>query len=148
MVLCWTGGEQSQTGITSRYPASRSYGSRTERMSRLDTRGSSARVSSEAGRAAPTRLRRRVAVLYFHGGAYALGSAADSVGLAADVSRRVGARACGCREWCHIMRPADVRGSAHRVDHADERVRYWPMVTRRPFGLAVVGRGIDVADGR
>jgi acetyl esterase/lipase len=32
-------------------------------------------------------------VLYFHGGAYALGSAADSVGLAADVSRRVGARA-------------------------------------------------------
>jgi acetyl esterase/lipase len=31
-------------------------------------------------------------VLYFHGGAYALGSAADSVGLAADVSRRVGAR--------------------------------------------------------
>jgi acetyl esterase/lipase len=33
-----------------------------------------------------------VAVLYFHGGAYALGSAADSVGLAADVSRRVGAR--------------------------------------------------------
>ena len=34
-----------------------------------------------------------VAVLYLHGGAYALGSAADSVGLAADVSRRVGARA-------------------------------------------------------
>lgn len=34
-----------------------------------------------------------VVVLYFHGGAYALGSAADSVGLAADVSRRVGARA-------------------------------------------------------
>ncbi|HWE90836.1 MAG TPA: alpha/beta hydrolase [Pseudonocardiaceae bacterium] len=34
-----------------------------------------------------------VAVLYFHGGAYALGSAADSIGLAADVSRRVGARA-------------------------------------------------------
>lgn len=32
-------------------------------------------------------------VLYFHGGAYALGSAPDSVGLAADVSRRVGARA-------------------------------------------------------
>ena len=32
-------------------------------------------------------------VLYFHGGAYVLGSAADSVGLAADVSRRVGARA-------------------------------------------------------
>ena len=34
-----------------------------------------------------------VAVLYFHGGAYALGSAADSVGLAADVSRRAAARA-------------------------------------------------------
>ncbi|HEY3751843.1 MAG TPA: alpha/beta hydrolase [Pseudonocardiaceae bacterium] len=34
-----------------------------------------------------------VALLYFHGGAYALGSAADSVGLAADVARRVGARA-------------------------------------------------------
>ena len=34
-----------------------------------------------------------VTVLYLHGGAYALGSAADSVGLAADVSRRVGARA-------------------------------------------------------
>ncbi|WUH89660.1 alpha/beta hydrolase [Streptomyces sp. NBC_00433] len=34
-----------------------------------------------------------VVVLYFHGGAYALGSAADSVGLAADVSRRVGAKA-------------------------------------------------------
>ncbi|HWG27204.1 alpha/beta hydrolase [Actinospica sp.] len=34
-----------------------------------------------------------VAVLYFHGGAYALGSALDSVGLAADVARRVGARA-------------------------------------------------------
>ncbi|MFI1920376.1 alpha/beta hydrolase [Nocardia sp. NPDC020380] len=34
-----------------------------------------------------------VAVLYLHGSAYALGSAADSVGLAADVSRRVGARA-------------------------------------------------------
>ena len=33
-----------------------------------------------------------VVVLYCHGGAYALGSAADSVGLAADVSRRVGAR--------------------------------------------------------
>lgn len=33
-----------------------------------------------------------VVVLYFHGGAYALGSAADSVGLAADVSRRVGAK--------------------------------------------------------
>ncbi|MEU2620517.1 alpha/beta hydrolase [Streptomyces sp. NPDC007157] len=32
-------------------------------------------------------------VLYFHGGAYAIGSAADAVGLAADVSRRVGARA-------------------------------------------------------
>ena len=34
-----------------------------------------------------------LAVFYLHGGAYALGSAADSVGLAADVSRRVGARA-------------------------------------------------------
>jgi acetyl esterase/lipase len=34
-----------------------------------------------------------VVVLYFHGGAYVLGSAADSVGLAAEVSRRVGARA-------------------------------------------------------
>jgi acetyl esterase/lipase len=34
-----------------------------------------------------------VAVLYLHGGAYVLGSAADSVALAADVSRRVGARA-------------------------------------------------------
>src|ERR1700722_4078845 len=34
-----------------------------------------------------------LAVLYFHGGAYALGSASDSVGLAADVSRRAGARA-------------------------------------------------------
>lgn len=34
-----------------------------------------------------------VAVLYLHGGGYALGSAADSVGLAADVSRRAGARA-------------------------------------------------------
>ena len=33
-----------------------------------------------------------VVILYFHGGAYALGSAADSVGLAADVARRVGAR--------------------------------------------------------
>lgn len=33
------------------------------------------------------------AVLYFHGGAYALGSAADAAGLAADVSRGVGARA-------------------------------------------------------
>ncbi|MGH6655196.1 MAG: alpha/beta hydrolase [Actinocrinis sp.] len=32
-------------------------------------------------------------ILYFHGGAYALGSAADSAALAADVSRRVGARA-------------------------------------------------------
>lgn len=32
-------------------------------------------------------------LLYFHGGAYALGSAPDSVGLAADVVRRVGARA-------------------------------------------------------
>jgi monoterpene epsilon-lactone hydrolase len=32
-------------------------------------------------------------LLYFHGGAYALGSAADSVGLAADVARRSGARA-------------------------------------------------------
>ena len=31
-------------------------------------------------------------VLYFHGGAYVLGSAADSVGLASDVARRVGAR--------------------------------------------------------
>lgn len=34
-----------------------------------------------------------LAILYFHGGAYALGSAPDSVGLAADVARRVGARA-------------------------------------------------------
>ena len=34
-----------------------------------------------------------VVVLYFHGGAYALGSAPDSVGLAADVVRRAGARA-------------------------------------------------------
>ncbi|WP_405064456.1 alpha/beta hydrolase [Kribbella sp. NBC_01505] len=34
-----------------------------------------------------------VVVLYFHGGGYALGSAPDSVGLAADVARRVGARA-------------------------------------------------------
>jgi acetyl esterase/lipase len=33
-----------------------------------------------------------VVVLYFHGGAYALGSAADGVGLAADVGRGVGAR--------------------------------------------------------
>ncbi|MER5549075.1 alpha/beta hydrolase [Streptomyces sp. NPDC002589] len=32
-------------------------------------------------------------ILYLHGGAYALGSAPDSVGLAADVARRVGARA-------------------------------------------------------
>jgi acetyl esterase/lipase len=32
-------------------------------------------------------------VLYFHGGAYALGSAPDSAGLAADVARRVRARA-------------------------------------------------------
>jgi acetyl esterase/lipase len=32
-------------------------------------------------------------LLYFHGGGYALGSAADSVGLAADVARRTGARA-------------------------------------------------------
>lgn len=31
-------------------------------------------------------------VLYFHGGGYALGSAQDAVGLAADVGRRVGAR--------------------------------------------------------
>lgn len=31
-------------------------------------------------------------ILYFHGGAYALGSAADSVGLAADIGRRAGAR--------------------------------------------------------
>lgn len=34
-----------------------------------------------------------VVLLYFHGGGYALGSAADSVGLAADVARRAGARA-------------------------------------------------------
>jgi epsilon-lactone hydrolase len=33
-----------------------------------------------------------VVVLYFHGGAYVIGSAADSVGLASDVSRRAGAR--------------------------------------------------------
>ena len=32
-------------------------------------------------------------LLYFHGGGYVLGSAADSVGLAADVARRAGARA-------------------------------------------------------
>jgi acetyl esterase/lipase len=32
-------------------------------------------------------------LFYLHGGAYAFGSAADSVGLAADVARRVGARA-------------------------------------------------------
>jgi acetyl esterase/lipase len=32
-------------------------------------------------------------ILYFHGGAYALGSAPDSVGLAADVARRAGATA-------------------------------------------------------
>ena len=32
-------------------------------------------------------------ILYFHGGAYALGSAPDSVGLAADVARRAAARA-------------------------------------------------------
>jgi monoterpene epsilon-lactone hydrolase len=32
-------------------------------------------------------------VLYFHGGAYVIGSAADSVGLASDVVRRAGARA-------------------------------------------------------
>jgi acetyl esterase/lipase len=32
-------------------------------------------------------------LLYFHGGGYAVGSAADSVGLAADVVRRTGARA-------------------------------------------------------
>lgn len=31
-------------------------------------------------------------VLYFHGGAYAVGSAPDSVGLASDVARRTGAR--------------------------------------------------------
>ncbi|MGW7240769.1 alpha/beta hydrolase [Streptomyces sp. NPDC054804] len=37
-------------------------------------------------------------VLYFHGGAYAIGSAADAAGLAADVSRRVGARAV-CVEY-------------------------------------------------
>ena len=33
------------------------------------------------------------AILYFHGGAYALGSALESVGLAADVARRAGVRA-------------------------------------------------------
>ena len=32
-------------------------------------------------------------LLYFHGGAYVVGSAADSAGLAADVARRTGARA-------------------------------------------------------
>jgi acetyl esterase/lipase len=32
-------------------------------------------------------------LLYFHGGAYAIGSAADAAGLAADVAGRVGARA-------------------------------------------------------
>jgi Esterase/lipase len=32
-------------------------------------------------------------LLYFHGGGYVLGSAADSSGLAADVARRAGARA-------------------------------------------------------
>ncbi|MEY9929776.1 monoterpene epsilon-lactone hydrolase [Catenulispora sp. GP43] len=32
-------------------------------------------------------------ILYFHGGAYALGSAPDSVGLASDIARRVRARA-------------------------------------------------------
>ena len=32
-------------------------------------------------------------LFYLHGGAYAVGSAADSVGLASDVARRVGARA-------------------------------------------------------
>jgi monoterpene epsilon-lactone hydrolase len=32
-------------------------------------------------------------LLYFHGGAYALGSAADSAGMAADVARRTGVRA-------------------------------------------------------
>jgi monoterpene epsilon-lactone hydrolase len=32
-------------------------------------------------------------ILYFHGGAYAVGTAADLVGLAADVARRAGARA-------------------------------------------------------
>jgi epsilon-lactone hydrolase len=34
-----------------------------------------------------------VTVLYFHGGAYAVGSAPDSVGLASDIARRVGALA-------------------------------------------------------
>ncbi|MDX6347883.1 MAG: epsilon-lactone hydrolase [Streptomyces sp.] len=34
-----------------------------------------------------------VVLLYFHGGGYGLGSAADSAGLAADVARRTGARA-------------------------------------------------------
>ena len=37
-------------------------------------------------------------LLYFHGGAYAIGSAADGAGLAADVARRVGARAV-CVEY-------------------------------------------------
>ncbi|MET7451616.1 alpha/beta hydrolase [Streptomyces sp. NPDC005574] len=37
-------------------------------------------------------------LLYFHGGAYAIGSAADAAGLAADVSRRAGARAV-CVEY-------------------------------------------------
>ncbi|GGM96496.1 alpha/beta hydrolase [Streptomyces fuscichromogenes] len=37
-------------------------------------------------------------LLYFHGGAYAIGSAADAAGLAADVSRRCGARAV-CVEY-------------------------------------------------
>ncbi|MEZ0109906.1 acetyl esterase/lipase [Catenulispora sp. EB89] len=32
-------------------------------------------------------------LFYLHGGAYAIGSAPDSVGLASDVARRVGARA-------------------------------------------------------
>ena len=49
-------------------------------------------VTVEAGTPAEDGAAANV-LLYLHGGAYAIGSAADSVGLASDVARRTGARA-------------------------------------------------------
>jgi acetyl esterase/lipase len=73
-------------------------------------------------------------LLYFHGGAYAVGSAADGVGLVSDIARRAGSRA-----YCVEYRLAPENPYPAAVD--DALVAYRGLIDAGvdPASVAVVG---------
>lgn len=73
-------------------------------------------------------------LLYFHGGAYAVGSAADSVGLVSDISRRAGALAYTVE---YRLAPEDPYPAA--VDDALAAYRGLVAAGVDPASVAVVG---------